>query len=36
MAIFVGILTFFLGIACGMAFKDLLIAQIKKVTKKNS
>ena len=35
MAIFVGILCFALGIAIGMAFKDLLLAQIQKITKKN-
>lgn len=35
MAVFVGILTFIIGVALGMAFKDLLLAQIKKVTDKN-
>ena len=35
MALFVGILCFALGVACGMAFKELLLAQIKKITEKN-
>lgn len=34
MALFVGILCFALGVALGMAFKDMLLAQIAKLNKK--
>ena len=36
MAFFVGILCFVVGVALGVAFKDLILAQIAKITKKNS
>jgi len=34
MALLVGILCFALGVALGMAFKDMLLAQIAKLNKK--